>query len=200
MNQQIEDRIEILKDYFDNLGNDLNSQKNSKWLFGFLVIYILMFDIFLLDSILISFSTIFHWTPLCEKWVKSGLHISLVFSMFFILQYSVIETLLSRHFKKIEGKAIPFDDKLNAELENILIVVSKKRFKPYYIKIPAFAVAIIGLVQSMNVELFSKTDSISSLWSWFPTPTLFAGILLLWYANNQIWMIWKNLKAVETLI
>jgi hypothetical protein len=159
-----------------------------------------MFDIFLLDSILISFSTIVHWTPLCEKWVKSGLHISLIFSMFFILQYSVIGTLLIRHFKKIEGKTIAFDDKLNAELENILTVISKKRFEPYYIKIPVFAIAIIGLMQSMNVELFSRTNTIYSIWSWFPTPTLFAGVVLFWYANNQIWMIWKNLKAVETLI
>jgi len=101
MNRQIEERKEIIHDFFMKIGYNQYASKSFKWLFGANVFTYLTFSILLLFVIFVSFSNVIHWTPVYEKWSKAGLLVSLTFMSIFNTRLPIIGYSLFKHFKKI---------------------------------------------------------------------------------------------------
>jgi hypothetical protein len=197
MNRQIEERTEIIHDFFIKIGYNQDSSKSPKWLLGQNIFSYLFFSLFLFLVIFISFCSVIHWIPVYEKWSKVGMLVSLTFMSMFNTRLPIIGYSLFKHFKKIKENKLEFDSDLNVELKSFLSRIRERRFKPYYIGIPVLVIAITGLIQQLSIYLFSRPEFIHSVWDLFPFPVFLFSICLFWYINQQIWWIRKNIKAVE---
>jgi hypothetical protein len=200
MNSQIEERIEIIDDFFINTGNNQLKSKSQNWLLRFHIVYHILFCIFLLYVIFISFCALIYWNPFYEKWVKTGLLVSLAFISILNNRLPLITHFLNKHLKIIQVKDVLFNSELNVELENFLNGISERRFKPYYIGIPVLVIAIAGLIQHMTIHLSSNPEFIYSVWYLFPFPVFVFSIWLLLHINRQIWLVRKNIKVVQASI
>jgi hypothetical protein len=200
MSKQIEERTEVIEDFFIKIGYSQYASKSPKWLFGPHLFSYSFFSLSLLLVIFISFCHVIHWTPAYERWSKAGLLVSLTFISMINTRLPVIGYFLYRHLKKTGSRVSVFDSNLNVELKNFLNFISERRFKPYFVLIPTFVIAIIGLIQQMTVHLYSRPEFINSVWDLFPFPVFVISICLLWHINQQIWWVRKNIKAVEASI
>ena len=130
-----------------------------------------------------------------EKWPKFGLAVSLIISMSIQAPFSVIDFLLSRHRKNLLNSDFSFDnqwnDTLNLQIDNL----NSRRFKPYWIKIPALVISFVAIIQSFLV--LDDYEKFNIYWFFFKIPVLIVTILLLWYINRVIYQVWENIKSVE---
>lgn len=194
MNQQVEERIELI----DNFIFETGKGESRKWVhyFNGFVTFPFIIVLFLIVEV-VSFSAIFNQF---SNWAKADM--MTFFSLFFILQFPAhfINFLLFKHLGAIKEKQINCSSELNDELKYHLQSITK-HFKPYWLKIPVLSLMIIGLTKKMIfIFLDHSIPSIDALWSYLPLPIFAIGILLFGYTNRQILKIRKNLKAVEALI
>lgn len=197
MNQQIEERIEIIKELKTTIPNkDYSLEKRIKRLrwgyFGYVGVNILL--IFLL---LVSASALFHLEMLHYNWKKSMLLVVMTMSLSFHSHFSFIEFLLSKHHKKLIASDFNFDQELNSELENLINQLNYRRFKPYWIMIPSLLIMIAALVILLMTEE-TMTPIMAHYWNQFPLPVFVITLLLLWRLNYTVFSFQKNIEKVES--
>lgn len=194
MNQQVEEHIELINNFILETGK-VESRKSVHYFNGY-VTFPFVIVLFLIVEV-VSFSAIFNQF---SNWAKFDM--MTFFSLFFILQFPAhfINFLLYKHLEVVKEKLINCSSELNDELKYQLENLTK-HFKPYWLKIPVFSLMIIGLTKKMIfIFLDHSIFSIDVLWSYLPLPIFVTGALLFLYTLQQIWTIWKNLKAFEALI
>jgi hypothetical protein len=196
MNPQIEERIEIIKSLNTTPGKadqSIDKRIRSARIFG--TANYAFTSIFLIFIIFITIFSMLDMGHFGEKWPKFGLAVSLIISMSIQAPFSVIDFLLSRHRKNLLNSDFSFDnqwnDTLNLQIDNL----NSRRFKPYWIKIPALIISIVALIQAFMV--LDDSGKFDFYWSYFKFPVLLVTILLLWYINRVIYLVWENIKSVE---
>lgn len=194
MNQQVEERIELISNFILETGKG----ESRKWVHYFNGYITLPFVIGLFLFVeVVSFSAIFNQF---SNWAKADM--MTLFSLFFILQFSIqfVNFLLFNHLHTIKEKQINLGNELNDELESLLELITT-RFKPYWLKIPVLLLMVIALIKK-TLFMFTNHSNlfIDTLWNYLPLPIFLTGILLFWHCSQQIWKVRKNLKTVEALI
>ena len=191
MNQQVEERIELI----DNFIFETTKGESKKWVHYFngyvSVIVVILFFLFVEA---ITLGTFFHQF---SNWAKADM--ITFFSLVFILQFPAhfINFLLFKHSQKIKSQQLLHSPESNNELLHLLQSI-KKRFKPYWLKIPALLLMIIALTKSVYSNFLDKPSTIlDTLWNYLPLPVFVIGFFLFGYASLQIWKIRVNLKAYE---
>jgi len=194
MNQQVEERVEIIENFIFETGKG----ESRKWVhyFNGYITTPFVIGLFLIVEVT-SFSTLFHQY---SNWAKADMMV--FFSLFLIIQFPVhfISFFLYKHIPKIQGKEIEFDNNLNGEMKSLL-EINSNRYKPYWLKIPVLILMIVGLFKK---TVFVFTDQpiqiIDTIWNYLPLPIFLAGILLFWHTNREILKVRKNIKTVEASI
>jgi hypothetical protein len=196
MNAQIEERIEIIKSLNTTTGKaDQSLDKRIRWARIFGIANYAFTSIFLITIIFTTFFSLIEIYHLGEKWPKFGLAVSLIISMSIQAPFSVVDFLLSRHRKKLLNSDFSFDNQLNGMLELQIDNLNIRRFKPFWIKIPALVISIVALIQAFLV--LDDSERFDIYWGYFKIPVLLVTILLFWYLNRVIYLVWENIKSVE---
>ena len=153
---------------------------------------------FLFNWIIKIFITIFSLLDMGhfgEKWPKFGLVVSLIISMSIQAPFSVVDFLLSRHRKKLQNSDFSFDNHLNDSLDFQIDNLNNRRFKPYWFKIPALLISIVAIIQAFLA--LDDYEKFNIYWGYFKIPVLLVTLLLFWYLNRVIYLVWQNIKSVE---
>ncbi len=196
MNPQIEERIEIIKSLNSTTGKaDQSLDKRIRWTRISGIFNYAFTSIFLIFIIFITILSLLDMGHFGEKWPKFGLAVSLIISMSIQAPFSVVDFLLSRHRKKLLNSNFSFDNRWNDSLDLQIDSLNNRRFKPYMIKIPAFTISIVALIQSFLA--LDDYEKFNIYWGYFKVPVLIVISLLLWYINRVIYLVWQNIKSVE---
>jgi hypothetical protein len=196
MNSQIEERIEIIKSLNTTTGKAdqlLDKRIRSARIFG--IGNYVFTSIFLIFIIFITIFSLINLGHFGEKWPKFGLAVSLIISMSIQAPFSVVDFLLSRHRKKLLNSNFSIDNQLNDTLKFQIDNLNIRRYKPFWIKIPALIISIVALIQAFLV--LDDSGKFDIYWGYFKIPVLLVTILLLWYLNRVIYLVWENIKSVE---
>lgn len=194
MSQQIENRIELI----DKFIFKTTKTRPDKWM-HYVNGYVSSVAVILLFLFVeaLAFGTLIHQFL---TWGKSEILIFL--ALILILQFPVqfVNFLLFKHSQKIKDRELTHSSASNNELKDLLESIAK-RFNPYWLKIPALILMIIGLTKSVYSNFLNKPSPLlDALWNYLPLPVFIVGILLFYYSGQQIRKIWINLKAFEALI
>ncbi len=196
MNAQIEERIEIIKSLNSTTGKaDQSLDKRIRLARIFGTAYYAFTSIFLIIIFFITIFSLLDMDHFGEKWPKFGLAVSLIISMSSQVPFSVVDFLLSRHRKKLLNSDFSFDNQLNGMLELQIDNLNIRRFKPFWIKIPALVISIVALIQAFLT--LDDSEKFNIYWGFFKIPVLIVICLLLWYINRVIYLVWQNIKSVE---
>lgn len=199
MNQQIEERIEIIKSLKTTTGKaDQSLEKRIKSTRIFGIISYALANFVLIFLILITILTILDFGSFGSSWSKSALFVFITISISIQAHFSPIDFLLSKHRKKLQNSSFSFNNQLNNTLRKQIDELNYHRFKPYWIIIPALIIMIPGILMVFaDDDVFAKNNL---YWDYFKIPVLFIGILLFWNFNWKIYQFWKNIKNVESSI
>jgi hypothetical protein len=197
MDSQIEERIEIIKSLITTSGKaDQSVEKRIKSTRILGIFNYAFTTIFLIILVFLTIFTLLSAGNFVEKWPKFGLVVSLIFSMSLHAPLSIVDFFLSRHRKKLQDSDYSVDKQLNDTLKLQIDELNYRRFRPYWIKIPALIISIFALLQTFLVLDDSKYFDI--YWGYFKIPVLIVAFLLLWYSNRIIYIVWENIKIVES--
>ena len=195
MNSQIEERIEIIKSLntTGNADQSLEKRIRSARITG--IFNYAFTNVFLIILIFLTISCVFNMGHFGGKWPKFGLVASLIFSMSIQAPFFFVDFLLSKHRKKLQDPDLSIDNHLNDTLKVHIDNLNHRRFRPYWIKIPALIISIVGLIQAFLV--IDDSEILNIYWDYFKLPVLIVTLLLLWYSNRIIYLVWENIKSVE---
>jgi hypothetical protein len=197
MNLQIAERIEIIKSLNSTTGKaDQSLEKRIRLARIFGIANYAFTSGFLIIIIFITILSLVDMGHFGEKWPKFGLAVSLIISMSIHAPFSVVDFLLSRHRKKLLNSDFSFDNQLNDTLKFHIDNLNIRRYKPYWIKIPALIISIVAIIQAFLV--LDDSERFDIYWYYFKIPVLLVTILLLWYLNRVIYLVWENIKSVES--
>jgi hypothetical protein len=192
MNQQIEERIKIIKRFKSVYSiQEKDPEKKNFWFrmsAGFdywVVMFLLTFLIF------VSFSAIFKIEPINEKWQNSGLLVLMAFALAIKSPYSFIELALLKHVKKIKGLDLSTPYSLNQELKKIITRLNSKKHRLNVVGLPSILIILGGAL---------KVFDLNPYWNYFSYLVLFFSPILIIRINYQISLVRKNLSKFETLI
>lgn len=199
MNQQIEERIEIIKSLKTTTGKadqSLEKRVKSTRIFG--IISYALANFVLIFLIFITILAILDFGGFGSRWPKFALFVFMTISISIQAHFSPIDYLLSKHRKKLQNFSFSFDNQLNNTLRKQIDELNFHRFKPYWIIIPSLIIMISGIL-----VVFASNDvsAINNLyWGYFKIPVLLVGILLFWNFNWKIYQVWENIKNAESSI
>jgi len=195
MNSQLEERIEIIKSLNTTGKADQLLEKRIKSSRVSGIFYYTFSTVFLIILVILTITLMFNMGHLGGKWQKFGLVVSLIFSMSIQAPFFFVDFLLSRHLKKLQDSDFSIDNHLNDTLKMHIDNLNQRRFKPYWIKIPALIISIVGLIQAVLV--LNDSEILNIYWDYFKLPVLIVTLLILWYSNRIIYLVWENIKSVE---
>ncbi|MBN2596908.1 MAG: hypothetical protein JXR82_09015 [Marinifilaceae bacterium] len=192
MSNQIDERIKIAKNFkspYNWEGNPLEKREKTLRRAGFLDYGFVM--ILLSVLIVASAMSAFKIDPFISKWHNAGLLVLMTMAFSIRAPFSYIELMLHQHINKIKTLEIEFDEKLNAEFENIVARFNKRKKYIYLTGIPLILIGIAAFLQVFDENPY---------WTKFPPLVLVISLYLIARINYDILKLKRILGRVINAI